>query len=325
MSDSLVDMRWLGKAATALIEKVADAGWIIYEPTHVRRMAKAESDKALTIAEGQLRLTEFERRGLLRLAASEGRNQENVETIVANAIPQLTTDANVEELDPDWVSNFFDKCKTVSNVEMRKIWSTLLAGEANSHGSFSRKTIECTATLEKSDAEDFAKLCSFVGIAGGPLPLIYDFSEEPFTSHGIRLSHLRELENLGLVNIDFHGVHMVRMPENAISIRIGSKAYCVFGPPDKPFEFIHGRVRFTRVGEELFRIQQPTEIDGLIEHLFKHWKEFGYKFLNVSDGDSQVTGPTKIEQFNGWGEFQTWADANDITIKFRPPDESGVN
>ena len=44
MSDNpIMNIGDLAKPATALIEKIADAGYILYEPRHIREIAKAKA------------------------------------------------------------------------------------------------------------------------------------------------------------------------------------------------------------------------------------------------------------------------------------------
>ena len=34
-------------------------------------------------------------------------------------------------MEEDWIANFFDKCRIVSDSEMQSLWARVLAGEAN--------------------------------------------------------------------------------------------------------------------------------------------------------------------------------------------------
>jgi Protein of unknown function (DUF2806) len=43
----------------------------------------------------------------------------------------LNEGAKPENLEKDWISNFFDKSKQTSDEAMRKLWSSILASEAN--------------------------------------------------------------------------------------------------------------------------------------------------------------------------------------------------
>src|SRR5208282_4000847 len=103
----------------------------------------------------------IEQRALVRMTREEGKRQENIEAIAAEAILEIESGAKPEEVESDWLANFFDKCRLVSDPEMRSLWSKILAGQANRPGAFSRRTVEVVSMLEKGDADLFTLLCGF--------------------------------------------------------------------------------------------------------------------------------------------------------------------
>jgi hypothetical protein len=158
--NSLINLDGLSKPATALIEKISGAIGILYEPTRIKRKAKAESDaqKIKKLAELDL-LDKIEQRAVSRLLIEEKKKQENIEYITGEALNNLNEGAKPEDIEDDWISHFFEKCKIVSDTEMKGLWARVLAGEANNPGSFSRRTVEFIATMDKKEAHDFTNLC----------------------------------------------------------------------------------------------------------------------------------------------------------------------
>ena len=133
MSDnSLVNLGELSKPFTVLIEKISHAVGTLYEPVKIEKVAKAEAKAAKIKAQSEIEVTDLQRRAEQRRFEEEERNQKNMEDITAKAGPHLNQDANPEAMDDDWIANFFDKCRIVSNSEMQSLWSQVLAGEANS-------------------------------------------------------------------------------------------------------------------------------------------------------------------------------------------------
>jgi hypothetical protein len=114
----------------------------------------------------RIELSDIEHRAIERLVVQEARKQENIENITAKAAKSLPPEADVQALDEDWVAHFFKQCDTVSDKEMQSIWSGLLAGEATKPGTYSKRTVDFVSTMDKSDAELFTKLCSFVWVIG---------------------------------------------------------------------------------------------------------------------------------------------------------------
>ncbi|MFC1592622.1 DUF2806 domain-containing protein [Chloroflexota bacterium] len=52
------------------------------------------------------------------------------------------------------------QCRIISDDDMQMLWSRILAGESNSPGTYSKRTINALASFDKVDAELFTKLCS---------------------------------------------------------------------------------------------------------------------------------------------------------------------
>ena len=75
-----------------------------------------------------------------------------MEDITAKAVPQLNKNEKPESMENDWIVNFFDKSRIVSDNEMQQLWSRILAGEANAHGTYSKLMMLCS--LQRSKTAD---------------------------------------------------------------------------------------------------------------------------------------------------------------------------
>ena len=111
----------------------------------------------------------------VRMLAEEAKKQDNIESITEKAIPQLTSSSTPQDMDNDWIMNFFDKCRVVSDDDMQLLWARILSNEANSPGTYSKRTVNSLGSLDKSDAQLFIKLCGFVFILDKePFPSLND-------------------------------------------------------------------------------------------------------------------------------------------------------
>ena len=99
----------LSKPATTLIEKISSAIGTIYEPTRVKRLAKADVEEKKIKEIGRQELNELQRRAVERLIYEETRKQQNIESITSKCIPYLNEDAKAEDIEDDWLSYFFEK------------------------------------------------------------------------------------------------------------------------------------------------------------------------------------------------------------------------
>ncbi|MCA1626178.1 MAG: DUF2806 domain-containing protein [Acidobacteria bacterium] len=96
---SLVNIGDLAKPVTTLIEKIADATGVLYEPRRIRKRAKAEANAELIKAESQIEITALQRRALSRFVQEEGKKQENIEDITEEAIPLLNENSTPENIE----------------------------------------------------------------------------------------------------------------------------------------------------------------------------------------------------------------------------------
>ncbi len=269
---SLIDASELTKPATVLIEKISDAVGTLWEPTHIRRVAQAKADAAITLAESEIEIAEVQRRAARRFVEEETRRQQNMEDITRRAIENLDPDAPSENVDDDWIANFFDKCRIISDDDMQSLWSRILAGEANSPGSFSRKTVNLVADIDRESAELFRSLCRFVWqIADHPCPLVHDFMEDVYRQHGVGLYALGHLNSIGLVQISAVGGFSIERQPKSIAATYHDRQVQLRLPNDSGNVLPVGKVLFTPSGNELLRIVDTTPIDGFFEFVYDRW------------------------------------------------------
>src|SRR5882724_3148070 len=202
---SLINLGELSKPATVLVEKISDAVGGIFKPYQIVRVAKAEAQADRARAEGQIEISDLQRRAFHRFLEEEAKKQKNIEDITQKALPLLNEDSKPNEIEDDWITNFFDRCRLISDEHMHVLWSKILAGEANTPGAYSKRTVNLLSTLDQYDAILFTQLCSFGLDIQGLTPLIYDESEKIYKKNGIDLGTIRHLEAIGLISYELNG------------------------------------------------------------------------------------------------------------------------
>ena len=150
--------------ATVLIRKISDAIGGGFKPRQIRRVAQAEADTEVIKAKSQVEITALQQRALTRFIMEESKKQDNIESITEKAIGQLDVSSTPQDIEDDWITNFFDKCRIISDEEMQILWAKILAGESNSPGTYSKHTINSLGSLDKTDAELFMALCKLLKI-----------------------------------------------------------------------------------------------------------------------------------------------------------------
>ena len=269
---SIINAGELTKPATVLIEKISNAVGTLWEPRQIRRVAQAKADAAMTLAKSDIETDDLQRRAAQRFVEEETRKQSNMENIVEKAVRDVNPNAPTEHVEDDWITNFFDKCRSVSDDEMQALWSRILSGEANSPGSFSRKTVNLVADLDKASGKSFHTLCSFGWQYGDNLlPLIFDSEHPIYKQRGIDLYSLGELAALGLIQINaVTGFELRDLPKGRAIAYHNRSVFLTF-PKEEANSLDIGRVLMTPSGTQLSRILKPTAIDGFFDYVYDKW------------------------------------------------------
>jgi len=264
-----------------LIEKISSAiGWVL-EPTQIIRIAKAEAKAEMIKTESKIEITDIQNRALIRFIAEEAKMQSNIESITIQALPLLEDTATPRDIEEDWISNFFDKSRLISDEEMQILWSRILADEANNPGKFSKQTINILSSMNKSDALLFQTLCGYGWNIGVFSPLIYNFTDEVYIKSGITFDSILSLKELGLLNLEltynftsnFHG-------GNKVVVDYFSSAYEI-NFSNQEYSIKKGKVLLSRAGIELAQICKSEPVPGFLEYVLDYWeKSLNLKFTS---------------------------------------------
>ena len=128
--------------------------------------------KARSEARGYLVTPDAEVRGTLeitreditqRIEFQERKRIANVRSVLEDAADELgDKEVADHEPDPDWTARYIDSVQDVSSEDLRKIWAKILAGEVESPGRTSLRTLDTLKNMTKRDAEMFSDICPFV-------------------------------------------------------------------------------------------------------------------------------------------------------------------
>lgn len=158
---------------------------------------------------------------------------------------------------------------------MQGLWSSLLAGEANKPGSYSKRTIELISTLDKSDAHLFTQLCTFA-IAGGDIfPLVLDLKADIYNNKGINFGSLNHLDSLGLIKFNnIQNFMLQNLPQNITLLYFGIPvSFKLKAESNNNFEI--GHVMLTKTGQQLAPICDPQIDIEFLNYLTEHYKKNG--------------------------------------------------
>lgn len=274
------------KVAEKLIDKIARIQEIGYEPTRIIRAADAETEADKIRALGRIEINELERRALERMVREEGRYQCNIEAITSKAAMNLDEGARPEDIDDDWLVDFFAKCRTVGDDAMRELWAKLLSEEANNPDTFNRQVVSIVSTMGKSQAKLFERLCSYcwTWTFTTPLyPFVFDLNDAIYRYRSMTHSDISELESLGLLRLD--SAAQFQLPAGEASwIRYQDRGFKVIPKENGITAFPHGHVSFTKAGGLLARVSTVLPIDGFVDYVAIKLDALGFILEEVPQG-----------------------------------------
>ena len=263
----------LTKPANTLVEKISTALGGLYEPHQIRRVAKAQADAALIAKQSEIAITDLERRALRRRIQEDAQHQRNMESIAGKALPQLTDGADPSTVEDDWIGHFLDKSRLVSDDTMQDIWARILAGEANTPGSYSKRTVSLLSDITKEEAELFTSLCGFVWMIDNAKPLVFDTQEDIYKSRDLSLMHLKHLEGAGLIQMYATGLVRINI-DKSFTLRYYDRLLRLTFPNEEGNTLNVGDVDFTTSGRELSAICAASPVEGFWEIVTERWKEY---------------------------------------------------
>lgn len=197
-----------------------------------------------------------------------GRQQDNVEAVAAEALKDIKADARPDDVDDDWLENFFDTARAYSSDEMRTLCAHLLAEEINQPGRISRQSINRMRDLGRQDILVFKNLLS-LAFCTSEIMVMYHANNQ-FCDLGLEFDDIKHLESLGLI---FHG----GVAEFISSARAGKRILAIV--PNQGIILISnkkaeaevslkvGKIALTRFGVDLASSLDITAKAGLLDYL----------------------------------------------------------
>ncbi|MBA7611518.1 hypothetical protein ES703_18743 [subsurface metagenome] len=265
--------------ATELIRKISAAIGGGFKPRQIRRVAEAEADAEVIKAKAQIEITGLQQRALTRFIMEESKKQDNIESITEKAIGQLNASSTPQDIEDDWITNFFDKCRIISDEDMQILWAKILAGESNSPGTYSKRTINSLGSLDKKDAELFMALCCFTLLIEEELvPVVYhkdlSLGQSIYQKNGINFDTVLHLSSIGLISFESLGYVKTKLNQQIEISYHKTNLRLDFKKPQGNV-LSTGNVLLTNIGNELAQVCSFKKIDGFIDYVSNKFSQQG--------------------------------------------------
>ncbi|MDP9314302.1 MAG: DUF2806 domain-containing protein [Chloroflexota bacterium] len=289
---------------TKFIEVCAAGAGILWEPINRRFLTNEKAHEIKTLAaavneaqtgqlvvelrNGELSITKNQQaieatketnndlsltdRTLTRLFYQEKQKQQNLEEVVSHAADELRNEQTVssEPVDKDWTTRFFSIAEDISNEDMQRLWSKVLAGEVKQPGSYSLRTLELLRNLTVRDAEVLTKAAKFAFRHGPTTHMLWQQQiAGPESNFQLPFVDVLLLRELGLVTEPLQ--HTLRSTDTDVTIvyTFGTRCLIVERGASSSASNIPV-ISFTRIGHELLSL---IDVNPDIEYL-KHVASF---------------------------------------------------
>lgn len=223
-----------------------------------------------------IKVTDFNKQSINeRLTIRENRRQDNIDSIIVRAIEfAREVESSDDPVDPDWVVEFFNIAQDCSDENMQYLWARLLANEIAEPNSFSRRTLTTIKMLNAYEAQIFSKLCCCIwdleeSHFGREKMLLKDmdsngrYSDETWGFNGSFISHLEEV---GLVYDSFLQLDEKRVYNASF---FGNEYQLKASESEQQIDL----VALTQVGQEIFRIVNPTPNKEYFQHTLEYFEK----------------------------------------------------
>lgn len=268
--DSIINLSGFSDIAIAFLNKLSDAiGWLA---THETLQHKGISVFVSEIEKSDL--NPFMKAACISQAKKLIKEYSNQRDIIGIAMQLLDSEAKPNAVDNDWISQFADRVRLVSDEDFQILWAGILASECNTPGSMPKSLLGILEQMDKPMADTFMKIasCSVWYNENGrrryaPLIFLPLNNNDLCNKLGICYDDLIDLESVGLIKIS-----------NSLKKSSYSRKYAgVIHYFDKEVrinpwggEMEIGNVEYSKAGEALCAAVKPDEICGfLTDHIMK--------------------------------------------------------
>jgi len=151
-----------------------------------------------------------------------------------------------------WLLSFLDIAKNVSDEEMQEFLAAILAGEYESPGAFSIRTLQLLKNMSSAEAKKFTEIVQYYVEVDSKILIVTkeDCNNVPFTV-------LMDLEDTGLINHNVTGLSVKGV--DSIVIKHGPWVAKLFGFTGSKLN-LGCNASLTRSGQELFELMKRRGI-----------------------------------------------------------------
>lgn len=265
--DSLIkiDLKPLSDLGIALLDKIEKGtGWIFSTETAKKQGYKNIIDEISKRED----INPIDRAVIISQFNKIKKEHKNRAQIIDKAVKLLEKGDNPEKIKDDWLIEFFDLCKNVSDEELQFVWARVLQKECTEDGKSSLRLLRTISDITKNEINMITKIAKNINYATANSEYwgIVCSEMQFLETIGISLDEIMELEELGVIK------------RETFSFKDGSKfSYCNvnYAIKYKKKSYLNltkfvNFFRLTQVGMEILNLAEiDFENHNILENLKK--------------------------------------------------------
>lgn len=248
-----------------IIEKFSKACCYFDDPHEIKKLLNNELQVVISQISNDDKISYANKLNFLANAL-DARKAKNMVDVVKLALPYINQTANPQELDDDWVTDYFDKVSKIQTEDLKFIWCKILAEEINNPNSVSKRLLHNLFLMSRGSAEKFLNLsrfCFYDRNSSVVHPIIFIRGHQNFYSqYQITTETLKELENLFLIEMNYESGFVFK---NKIYLMY-TNHYIDLISNETSNNIPSGNVRFTSDGQALFKMIEKQNSNTVFDY-----------------------------------------------------------
>lgn len=265
----------LAEVANNVLNKLSDAvGWMVNHDTtkriatstYIQEIQNSDYDPLMKAA-------------LISSAKKSIKEYCNQANIVGIALQSVKATAKPNEVDDDWLAQFMDKTRLVSDKEFQILWGNILAEECNTPGSIPKSLLHIMEQMDKEQATQFMDLATISvyteeGNERYFTPVIWrEILAEYEDKYRITVDSLINLQSIGLIETQLGAISSgftITSEVTPVTIHYFDREYSL---PNDTSKFATGCVVYTKAGNALCRAVKPQKVEDFFEtYCISRWE-----------------------------------------------------
>ncbi|MCQ2593506.1 MAG: DUF2806 domain-containing protein [Treponema sp.] len=290
-------MKAMAEAEAYKIKALADAK--SYEINTIGEAIRNNQDLPMAFNNGDTSLSidttnteQLIQRSNYRLQYQQARKEHNIESVIGKTVLELGDSSldSVEEIDPDWLTRFFETVEDISDEQVQTLWARILAGEVLKPRTYTYRLLSVLRNISKNELGIILKIAPLVC---GDVILN---EHEAFKLKEITWQDISILEDMGIIkdgSLQIRGLELAS-GETKIFMQTSKYAFVFTNTGENYINHMIDVLDITETGKKIFGLANIELNMGLIK---KSLEKLFAQYNELTIFASEITGKTNDRIF----------------------------